>query len=306
MDQSKHTKPTVAVLGAGRMGAAMARTLLAAGFPVRAWDRTRARAAEIGGGVQVADSPASAAAKADVVITMLADGDAVASVMRSAGTGAAATMRPRAVWAQMSTIGVEWTGRLASLAAYREIDFVDAPVSGSDGPARDGSLVILASGARDVRERVQPVFDALGRRTVWLGPAGDGSRLKLALNTWLASITEAMAETLALTEALGLDPQLLLDTIADGPLAAPYTQAKGTAMLDRRFEPGFALRLALKDARLALAAAGREGVDLPLAAAVVRRWDRAVADGHADDDVASVIAEAMPADHRRFARAQGD
>jgi 3-hydroxyisobutyrate dehydrogenase len=294
MAQSEQTRPTVAVLGTGRMGAPMARNLLAAGFPVRAWDRTPAHAADIGDGVHLADSPANAAAEADVVITMLADGAAVEHAMTSASTGASATMRPGAVWAQMATVGIEWTGRLAALAADNELEFVDAPVSGSDGPAREGALLVLASGASDVRERVQPIFDALGRRTVWLGPAGNGSRLKLALNSWLASITEAMAETLALTEVLGLEPHLLLDTIADGPLAAPYALVKGKAMIERHFEPGFAVRLAVKDARLALASAGRMDVDLPVTAAVVRRWDRAIADGHADEDVSSVIAEAVP------------
>jgi 3-hydroxyisobutyrate dehydrogenase len=289
------TKPTVAVLGAGRMGAPMARNLLAAGFPVRAWDRTPARAAErIGDAARLADSPASAAAGADVVLTMLSDGEAVQQAMTSGFTGARYAMRRGGVWLQMATVGVEWTGRLAALAAESQLEFVDAPVSGSDGPAREGKLVVLASGPSDVRERVQPIFDALGRRTVWLGPAGNGSRLKLALNNWLASITEAMAETLALTETLGLEPHLFLDAIADGPLAAPYAMVKGEAMLERHFQPGFALRHAVKDARLALAAAGREELELPLTAAVVRRWEQAMADGHADEDVASVIAEYAP------------
>jgi 3-hydroxyisobutyrate dehydrogenase len=193
----------------------------------------------------------------------------------------------------MATVGIEWTERLATLAADGGLEFVDAPVSGSDGPAREGKLIVLASGPEPVRDRVQPIFDVLGRRTVWLGPAGNGTRLKLVLNSWLVSLTEAMAETLALTEALGLEPRQLLETIADGPLAAPYTQIKGQAMIERDFEPGFALRHAVKDARLALAAAEHGEVELPVTAAVLRRWDRAMADGHADDDVASVIAEAV-------------
>jgi 3-hydroxyisobutyrate dehydrogenase len=243
---------------------------------------------------RVAESPASAAAGADVVITMLTDGEAVQQAMTSGFTGARYAMRRGGVWLQMATVGVEWTGRLAALAAESQLEFVDAPVSGSDGPAREGKLVVLASGPSDVRERVQPIFDAVGQRTVWLGPAGNGSRLKLALNNWLASITEAMAETLTLTGALGLDPHVLLDAIGDGPLAAPYAMVKAEAMLERHFQPGFALRHAVKDGRLALAAAGREDLELPLTAAVVRRWEQAMADGHADEDVASVIAEYAP------------
>ena len=294
MGAQTQTKPTVAVLGIGRMGAAMARSLLAAGLPVRAWDRTPEHAAErIGNGARLADSPAGAAAGADVVLTMLSDGEAVRQAMDSGFTGALSTMRRRGVWLQMATVGVEWTEKLAALAADGIVEFVDAPVSGSDGPAREGKLVVLASGPDDVRERVQPIFDVLGRRTLWLGPAGNGSRLKLALNNWLVSITEAMAETLALTESLGLEPRVLLDAIADGPMAAPYALVKGEAMIGHHFEPGFAVRHAVKDARLALAAAGQGELELPLTAAVVRRWERAIADGHADDDVASVIAEAV-------------
>src|SRR6185436_7688752 len=201
-------------------------------------------------------------------------------------------MRRGGVWLQMATVGVEWTDKLAALAADSIVEFVDAPVSGSDGPAREGKLVVLASGPNDVRERVQPIFDVLGSRTLWLGPAGNGSRLKLALNNWLVSVTEAMAETLALTESLGLEPHVVLDAIADGPLAAPYALVKGEAMMERHFEPGFAVRHAVKDARLALAAAGKEELELPVTAAVVRRWEQAMSDGHADEDVASVIAEA--------------
>jgi 3-hydroxyisobutyrate dehydrogenase len=289
------TKPTVAVLGTGRMGAPMARNLLAACFPVRVWDRTPAHAAErVGDGARVADSPASAAAGADIVITMLADGEAVQQAMTSGFSGAFATMRRGGVWVQMATVGVEWTEKLAALAADNNVEFVDAPVSGSDGPAREAKLVVLASGPTDVRERVQPIFDVLGRRTLWLGPAGSGSRLKLALNNWLVSVTEAMAETLALTEFLGLEPQVLLDAIADGPLAAPYALVKGQAMIEHHFEPGFAVRHAVKDARLALAATDRADVEFPVTAAVVQRWEQAMADGHADEDVASVIAEAVP------------
>ncbi|MDX6698596.1 MAG: 3-hydroxyisobutyrate dehydrogenase [Solirubrobacteraceae bacterium] len=294
MSASEPSRPMIAVLGTGRMGEPMARNLLAAGFRVAVWDRTPAHAAPLtADGARLADSPAGAATDADVVITMLADGAAVEEAMTSPFTGARSTIARGAVWVQMATVGIEWTDRLAALAAGSGLEFVDAPVSGSDGPAREGKLIVLASGPEPVRDRVQSIFDVLGQRTVWLGPAGNGTRLKLVLNSWLVSLTEAMAETLALTEALGLEPRQLFETIAGGPLAAPYALVKGKAMIAHDFEPGFALRHAVKDVRLALAAAEHGDVDLPVTAAVLRRWDRAMADGHADDDVASVIAEAV-------------
>jgi 3-hydroxyisobutyrate dehydrogenase len=283
-------RPGVAVLGTGRMGAPIARNLVRAGFAVSVWDRTPARAQELSGvGARLAASPADAARSADVVLTMLADGAAVDHAMK--GPGAVSALRQGSVWIQMATVGLEWTERLAALAGDHGLEFVDAPVSGSDGPARDAQLVVLASGSDGAQERVQPIFDAIGRRTLWVGPAGSGTRLKLVLNNWLASITEATAETLALTGALGLEPGLFLDAIAGGPLEAPYAATKGRAMLAGEFTPGFALRLALKDVRLALDAGREHDLELPLTDALARRWEQAMPQ-HADDDLASVIDEA--------------
>jgi 3-hydroxyisobutyrate dehydrogenase len=280
---------TVAVLGTGNMGAPMAHNLLRAGFAVRVWNRTPARTEPlVADGATYAPQPAAAVAGADVVITMLADGAAVAHVM----TGALPALSPGAVWLQMSTVGIEWTERLAELAAHRGVAFVDAPVSGSSEPAEKGELVVLASGARPVRARVEPIFDVLGRQTLWLEHVGDGSRLKLVLNNWLAVLVEGMAETLTLSATLGLDPHLFVGTIAGGPLASPYAVAKGNAMLDARFEPGFPLRHAVKDATLARDAAQDRGLALPLTAALLPPWQDAIALGHGDDDVASAVTAA--------------
>jgi 3-hydroxyisobutyrate dehydrogenase len=280
--------PAIAVLGTGRMGAPIARNLLAAGFGVAVWNRTPGRAVElVDAGARLAVSPADAARAADVVLTMVADGDAVAQAMTGPG-GALSTSRPGSVWIQMATVGVDWTERFSALAGDHGVELVDAPVSGSDGPARDAQLVVLASGPDAVQPRVQPLFDAIARRTLWLGPAGNGTRLKLVLNTWLASLTEAMAETLALTGALGLEQELFLQALAGGPLEAPYATSKGRAMLAREFVPGFALRLALKDAHLALAAGREHGLELPLTETLARRWEPAIA-AHGDDDIAAVI-----------------
>lgn len=286
-------KPTITVLGTGRMGAPIARNLLRAGFAVTVWNRTARRAQElVDAGARLAVSPADAASPADVVLTMLADGDAVADAM-TGSEGALSSIRPGSVWIQMATVGVGWTERLAALAGEHAVEFVDAPVSGSDGPARDAQLVVLASGSGTVRKRVQPLFDAIGRRTLWLGPAGSGTQLKLVLNNWLASITEATAETLALTGALGLEPALFLEAIAGGPLETPYASTKGRAMLAGEFNPGFALHLALKDVRLALDAGREHGLELPLTEAIARRWELSMP-VHGDDDLASVIDAAAP------------
>jgi 3-hydroxyisobutyrate dehydrogenase len=288
--------PVVAVLGTGRMGEPIARNLLAAGYEVAIWNRTAARAAPLGRvGAVLAASPAEAVKDAGVVLTMLADGAAVNAAMRGP-SGALEAMRPGSVWVQMSTVGLDWIERLATLAHEHGIEFVDAPVSGSDGPARERQLVVLASGPDGARAPVQPIFEAIGRRTLWLGPAGQGTRLKLVLNNWLATQVESVSETIALAEALGLDAHLFIDAIADGPLGSTYAVTKGRAMLAGEFDPGFALRLAFKDVGLALDAAREQELELPVTSALAPRWQHAIADGYADDDVSAVIAEATRAE----------
>lgn len=279
----------VAVLGTGTMGAPIARNLLRAGLGVRVWNRTPAKAQGLtADGALVAPSPAAAAAGVDVLITMLADGAAVEQVM-AGPDGALSALGPDAVWVQMSTVGVEWSDRLADLAARHRVVFVDAPVSGSSRPAENGQLVILASGAGPVRPWLEPVFQAIGRQILWLDRVGDGSRLKLTLNNWLAVLVEGMAETLTLSNTLGLDPHLFVTTIAGGPLASAYATDKAEAMLNTDFIPGFPLRHAAKDAALAAGAARDRGLELPLTDALLARWERAIASGHGRDDVASAI-----------------
>jgi 3-hydroxyisobutyrate dehydrogenase len=283
----------IAVLGTGTLGAPIARRLLHAGFRVRVWNRTAAKAAElVADGARTAATPADAVRGADVLITMLTDGAAVKQVM-SGPTGAFSMLTAGTVWVQMSTVGVEWCDRLAELATRHGVTFVDAPVSGSSQPAEQGKLEILASGAgSQVRRKVEPIFDVLGRRTLWLDRVGDGSRLKLALNNWLAILVEGMAETLSLSDALGLDPHLLPDALCDGPMASEYAITKAVAMLNAEFVPGFPLRHATKDAELALSTAHRHGLDLPMTSALLPRWHQAIAEDHGDDDVASAITAA--------------
>jgi 3-hydroxyisobutyrate dehydrogenase len=244
----------VAVLGTGTMGAPMARNLLKAGCGVRAWNRSREKAEPLGDeGAVVASTPAEAADGADVVLTMVADADAVEAV----ADGFLVRMRDDAVWLQMSTIGVAGTRRAAELAGARGVELVDAPVLGTKEPAERGELLVLAAGEDAAVSRCEPVFEAVGSKTVRLGAVGEASRLKLVLNTWLLALVDGLAETLALAEGLGLEPRLFLETIAGGPLDVGYAQLKGEAMLKQEFAPSFPARLALKDAGLVLEADDR-------------------------------------------------
>ncbi|HUB22992.1 MAG TPA: NAD(P)-dependent oxidoreductase [Streptosporangiaceae bacterium] len=280
--------PVIAFLGTGRMGGPMAANLARAGFAVRAWDRTASHAAALTeDGATAAATPAEAVKGAGILITMLADGPATDQVW-SGPDGLVLAAGPGLIWIQMATVGLEWTERFVNTATRYGVSFFDAPVSGSQGPAQAGELTILASGPSWLQESVDPVFAALGRATTWLGPAGNGTRAKLVLNNWLADLTETTAETLAFARQLGLDPAAVVDLLESTPLAAPYAVQKARTMLAGDFTPAFALKHALKDADLAAEAARASGAELTLTDALLPRWRRAAASGHADDDLAVI------------------
>ena len=276
---------TIAVLGTGIMGAPMARNLCRAGFGVRAWNRTPEKADPLADeGVTVCRTPRDAARDADFLLTMLTDADAVAQTVG----GDDGVLDPHTIWLQMSTVGVPGAERLAALAVECGVTYVDAPVLGTKTPAEQATLTVLASGPDDVRDRCAPVFDAVGSRTFWLGPAGNGSRLKLVMNSWVLSLTTATAEAMALASAFGLDPKRFLETIEGGPLDVAYAHTKGTAMIKREFPPAFPLAGAAKDAGLILEAAGDVGVRMPVADAVRRAMTKAAEGGHGEEDMAAV------------------
>jgi len=282
--------PTVAVLGVGQMGRPMASRIVSAGFTVRVWDRSPAKAAPlVDAGATAASSPAEAAVASGILLTMLSDGPAVYAVMGDA-EGLLAVAEPGVVWLQMSTVGIEWTDRLAALAGAHGVTFVDAPVSGSVAPAEAGTLLVLAGGPVEARETVKPVMEALGRRTIWLGPAGAGTRAKLVLNNWLVDLVESTAETLRFAGTLGLDPELIIGLL-DAPIGSPYALDKGRHMLEGDFTPSFALKHAVKDADLALAAAESAGVELALTRSLLGSWHRALTNGRGDEDLSVVYAD---------------
>jgi len=278
--------PAVAVLGTGIMGSAMARRLAAGGLRTTVWDRSpQATVPLAAAGALIAASPPEAAAGAGVVITMLPTGPVVEQVIFA--DGVAEAFADGAVWAQMGTIGVEATmGIAARLAQIRpDVMFVDAPVSGSKGPAETGQLLILASGPPGAQAVAGPVFAAIGRKSVWLGAAGQGSRMKLVVNAYMSTLIEGVAEALELASRLGIDAAGLAEAIEGGPLDAPIAEAKLHKMQSGDFAPEFPLEWALKDVDLAIAAAGEDR--LPLLEALSRQWRAAVEAGHGRDDVSA-------------------
>ncbi len=278
---------SVAVLGTGIMGAAIARNLCKAGHDVRVWNRTAEKARPLAAdGALVADTPAEAVDDADVLLTMVYDGPAALDAVRLA----APALRTGMVWSQSTTVGVESVPELAGFAAEHGVRFVDAPVLGTRQPAESGQLTVLAAGSPAARPALAPVFDAIGSRTLWVGEdgaSGAATRLKLVANSWVLAVTHAAAEAVTLAQGLGVDPQDFLGAIAGGGLDLPYLRLKAGAMLSGDFSPNFTAENAEKDSRLILAAAAAGGVQLDLADAGARRFRRAIEQGHGGEDMAA-------------------
>jgi 3-hydroxyisobutyrate dehydrogenase len=285
------THEAVAVLGIGAMGHGMAASAMRAGIPTIVWNRKPEATRDLAElGAEVAETAADAARRAAIVVTMVTDTDAVISIAREQGMLAA--LAPGAIWVQMSTIGVAGIERVAAMvdAERPDVTFLDAPVSGSKDPAEQGQLTIFASGPEEARSRVAPLFDALGRRTIWVGAVGAGSRLKLVNNTWLAFAAEAVAASVALARRLGLETETVVGALGGGPLVSPWQAAKLQRIAKDEFSTQFALSLALKDVRLAL-----EAVDddrFAALACLADEWQRVVDQGLGDQDL-TVITRAL-------------
>jgi 3-hydroxyisobutyrate dehydrogenase len=261
----------------------MARSLLRAGHEVRAWNRTPGRAEPLArDGATVAATVAEATSGAEVVVTMLFDADATLEV----GREVLSVLAEDAVWLQCGTVGVAGAARVAELGGARVLD---APVLGTRRPAEDGALVVLLSGRKALRERVSPVLEAVGSRTVVVGDeVGAASALKLACNAWVALLTAGTAQSLALAETLGVDPALFLEAIDGGPVFAPYAKVKGGAMLAGDWTPSFAVDGVVKDVGLMVEAAAAQGFPTGLLHELHELFSEASAQGHGGDDMAAV------------------
>ena len=285
------TQEPVAVLGIGAMGHGMATSALRGGIPTIVWNRQPEATRDLAElGAEVAETAADAARRAAIVVTMVTDTDAVISIARDQGMLAA--LAPGAIWVQMSTIGVAGIERVAAMVDVDrpDVTVLDAPVSGSKDPAEQGQLTIFASGPDEARSRVAPLFDALGQRTIWVGPVGAGSRLKLVNNTWVAFAAEAVATSVALAGRLGLETGIVVDALGGSPLVSAWQAAKLQRIAKGEFSAQFALSLALKDVRLAVLAAGDDR--FAALAGLADEWQQAVDHGLGHQDL-TVVTRAL-------------
>ena len=282
--RANHEKVRVGLLGVGLMGSAMAHRLLDRGIAVIAWDREadHVRALE-GRGGEPAKAPSEVVSGAGVVITMLPSAAVVLDVVEPlledwpSGT----------VWLHMSSVGAAEADQLTQVAEAHAVELVDAPVSGSTHPAEEGELTILASGPDSARPAVERVFDALASRVLWVGEAGMGSRLKLATNHWMITSVAALAESMHLCQAMGLDQQQFIALLDGGPLGSAYALQKLDEMRRHQYPAGFPVRLALKDLELVREVEQSSQTTMPLLDAVLERFVSAGGD-LADEDLAAI------------------
>jgi 3-hydroxyisobutyrate dehydrogenase len=274
----------VGLLGVGLMGSAMAHRLLEREIAVTAWDRNpeAVRELEARGG-ESAQRPGEVVGGAGVVITMLPTADIVLEVVEPL-----LDQWPKnTIWLQMSSVGAAEADELARVAGAHGVQIVDAPVSGSTQPAEQGQLTILASGPDSARTAVEPIFDALASRVLWVGEAGMGSRLKMAANHWMITMVAALAESMRLCEAMGLDQQHFVALLDGGPLGSPYALQKLAEMRRHDYPAGFPVRLALKDLELVREVERSAQVPMPMLDVVRERFMTANRE-LADQDLAAI------------------
>jgi 3-hydroxyisobutyrate dehydrogenase-like beta-hydroxyacid dehydrogenase len=295
--------PTVAILGTGRMGSAMAERLAGEGVAVVVYNRTGERAAELAGRIRatVAQTPGEAANRAEIVISMVADDDAVTALYRGAD-GIIAGLRPGTIAVEMSTALPDTIRSLEREVRACSAGLLDAPVSGSVSLARSGGLTIMVGGETADLDRAGPVLERLARRVFHLGPLGSGAVMKLAVNTLIFGLNGAVAEGLILAERNGIDRALAYDVLAESAAGAPYVGYKRGAFLDPDGTPAaFSLALAAKDLRLIHELAASSGAAMPQAAVnldVIQAAERSVGDDADFSAVATHLRADTRGDHR--------
>jgi 2-hydroxy-3-oxopropionate reductase len=290
---------TVGFLGLGVMGAPMARNLLAADYEVVAWNRSPAPLTELTeAGARAGGGPAAVAAEADVLITILKD-DAVVREVLGGPDGAIAAARPGSLVVDMSTVSPALARELAAEATARGIGFLDAPVSGGDVGAREGTLSIMVGGEVADLERARPVFEVLGSRVTHVGAAGAGQIAKACNQVMVAVIFGGLAEALVLGSKLGGDPAAILDAIGGGMAGNRIMEVRRDNFLEHDFAPGFKVDLHHKDLEIALGAGGEVNAPLPLTAEVQQMFRQLRAAGYGEEDDSALLRVAeQRADHR--------
>jgi 3-hydroxyisobutyrate dehydrogenase len=283
------SNPRIAFVGLGHMGGGMAGRLLAARFPLAVFSRDSSKAASlVSAGARLAASPGDAARDADVIISMVADDDASRAIWQG-NNGALAAARPGAVFIECSTLTVDWVKELAALASKQGCELLDAPVTGTRGPAAAGQLNFFVGGNAATLERMQPVFAPMAKSVTHVGPTGAGAMLKLVNNFVCGVQVTALAEALVMVERSGLDRQQALALLTEGAPGSPLVKVVATRMTAADYTPQFSLKLMTKDLVYAVREASKLSLELTSATAALQRFQGGIAAGNGDQDMAALI-----------------
>jgi 3-hydroxyisobutyrate dehydrogenase len=288
------TKPHVAILGLGTMGAGMAGRLLSAGFPLSVYNRNADRAKPYAErGASVASSPSEAVSQAEIVISMVAD-DVASREIWLGTNGALAGVKRGAVLIEASTLSVGWVKELAASASQVHCEFLDAPVTGTKPHAESGQLLFLVGGSAKALDRARPVLSVMGRDAIHLGPTGSGALMKL-INNFLAAVQAvSFGEALSLIEAGGLDRAKATSILTEGAPGSPILKRVTERVASGDFTPHFHLSLMAKDVTYAIEEGRRRQVNMQTAAAALAAFKQAVASGLGEKDFTAVVQVGHP------------
>jgi 3-hydroxyisobutyrate dehydrogenase/glyoxylate/succinic semialdehyde reductase len=279
----------IGFVGTGLMGSRMAANVLSKDDELLVYNRTRSKAEALQAhGATVMESPGAVAQKVEILFSMLTGPEAV-EVAALGTNGFLPHLKEGTVWVDCSTVNPSFSMRMASEARQRKVAFLDAPVAGTIGPAEAGELLVLAGGEAEVVERVQPLLDRIGRKTLHMGENGRGSAMKMVVNTMLAQSMVAFSEATKLGESLGLDRGTLLEALIGGPVTAPYLAGKRENFESRQYEPAFPLKHITKDLHLAVLSGYEAGVSLPSTAIAKEIFSGAKEAGRGDEDFSALF-----------------
>jgi 3-hydroxyisobutyrate dehydrogenase len=286
------SKPSVAILGLGIMGSGMAGRLLGANFPLTVYNRNREKCLPFSGTAAfVAASPREAASRAQIILSMVSEDGASRNVWLGEN-GALSGASPGSILIECSTLSLGWIQELAAEAAKRDCRFLDAPVTGTKPHAASGELLFLVGGSADALDIARPVFSVLGRDSIHLGATGSGALMKL-INNFVCGVQAAsFAEAVSLVHAGGLDSTKAISILTGGAPGSGILKRMAERMAANDFTPNFALRWMAKDLAYAVEGGAGKAVSLETASAALSVFQRAIAEGHGDEDFSAVAKSA--------------
>ncbi|NTE00774.1 NAD(P)-dependent oxidoreductase [Agrobacterium tumefaciens] len=278
------SKIKIGWIGLGNMGIPMAEQLLKAEYPVTIYNRSKGKDASLTAiGATVADSPKALSLKAEVIIMMVTDDQAITSIFEGENGLIHGEIDGKII-INMSTVSPSISKKIAAICNLQNCRYLDAPVSGSVKQAETGQLVIMVGGAQSTFEEVKPILDQLGKLSKWVGETGAGNTAKLAINSLLALYTQGLAETILFANDKGINPADLLELIGQAAIGNVYTKIKGDAILNDQYKAAFALKHIVKDLRLAK----DEGISSPLAKTALKAFEDAES-SYGEEDLIAIF-----------------